>query len=68
MDLTLVLQVTNLKQRGMEFMTVPSTYYQQLREKLKSAKIKVKENIDKLEVSLVLKAYADKTMQSLAFQ
>jgi len=45
------LQITNLKQRGMQFMEVPSSYYQILRERLKTAKIKVKENIDKLEVS-----------------
>lgn len=46
-----VLQITNLKQRGMQFMDVPSSYYQMLREKLKTAKIKVKENIDRLAVS-----------------
>ena len=34
----------------MEFLAVPSTYYKQLREKLKMAKIRVKENIDILEV------------------
>lgn len=45
------LQITNLKQRGMQFMDVPSSYYQVLRERLKTAKIKVKENIDKLAVS-----------------
>lgn len=32
-------------------MDVPSSYYQMLRERLKTAKIKVKENIDKLAVS-----------------
>lgn len=47
----LALQITNLKQRGMQFMEVPSSYYQMLRERLKTAKIKVKENIDKLAVS-----------------
>lgn len=36
----------------MEFLHVPSTYYKQLREKLKSAKIRVKENMDVLEVRL----------------
>lgn len=45
------LQITNLKQRGVQFMDVPSSYYQMLRERLKTAKIKVKENIDKLAVS-----------------
>lgn len=45
------LQITNMKQRGVQFMDVPSSYYQMLRERLKTAKIKVKENIDKLAVS-----------------
>lgn len=43
-------QIRHLRERGMEFLAVPSTYYKQLREKLKSAKIRVKENIDVLEV------------------
>ena len=34
----------------MEFLAVPFTYYKQLQEKLKSAKIRVKESIDVLEV------------------
>ncbi|XP_040433374.1 4-hydroxyphenylpyruvate dioxygenase isoform X1 [Cygnus olor] len=46
----IISAITNLKQRGMQFMDVPSSYYQLLRERLKAAKIKVKENIDKLEV------------------
>lgn len=33
-------------------MAVPPTYYKQLRQKLKSAKIRVKESIDTLEVRL----------------
>lgn len=37
----------------MEFLAVPSSYYRQLQEKLKSAKIRVKESIDVLEVRLV---------------
>lgn len=45
-------QIRHLRERGMEFLDVPSTYYKQLREKLKSAKIRVKENLDALEVSL----------------
>lgn len=35
----------------MEFMSVPPSYYQTLRENLQTAKIQVKENIDILEVS-----------------
>lgn len=43
-------QIRHLRERGMEFLDVPSTYYKQLREKLKSAKIRVKESLDALEV------------------
>lgn len=34
-----------MKTRGLEFMSIPDTYYDQLREKLKSAKIKVAEDL-----------------------
>lgn len=48
----LLEQIRHLRERGMEFLDVPSTYYKQLREKLKSAKIRVKESLDVLEVRL----------------
>lgn len=35
----------------MEFLSAPDTYYQDLRQKLKTAKIKVKEDLDVLQVS-----------------
>jgi len=56
----IIASITNLKERGMEFMSVPSTYYQQLRERLKTAKIKVKENIDKLEELKILIDFDEK--------
>lgn len=34
----------------MEFMTVPNTYYEQLREKLKDSKVKISEDLSVLEV------------------
>lgn len=34
----------------MEFLAAPDTYYDSLREKLKTAKIKVKEDLDRLQV------------------
>ncbi len=43
-------QIRNLKERGMEFMTVPDTYYQQLKEKLKFSKVKIVEDFSILEV------------------
>ncbi|XP_049721834.1 4-hydroxyphenylpyruvate dioxygenase isoform X4 [Elephas maximus indicus] len=45
----IITAIRHLKERGMEFLAVPSTYYKQLREKLKSAKVQVKESIDVLE-------------------
>ncbi|ELK26328.1 4-hydroxyphenylpyruvate dioxygenase, partial [Myotis davidii] len=45
----IITAIRHLRERGMEFLDVPSTYYKQLREKLKSAKIRVKENLDALE-------------------
>lgn len=44
-------QIVNLRARGMEFLSAPDTYYQDLRQKLKTAKIKVKEDLDVLQVS-----------------
>lgn len=46
----LELQIRNLKERGMEFMSVPDTYYDQLRENLKHSKVKISEDLDVLQV------------------
>uniref|UniRef100_A0A8C3MWW2 4-hydroxyphenylpyruvate dioxygenase n=1 Tax=Geospiza parvula TaxID=87175 RepID=A0A8C3MWW2_GEOPR len=56
----IISAITNLKQRGMQFMDVPSSYYQVLRERLKTAKIKVKENIDKLAELKILVDFDEK--------
>ncbi len=56
----IISAITHLRARGTEFLSVPSTYYKQLREGLKSAKIQVKENIDKLEELKILVDYDDK--------
>ncbi|XP_077318090.1 4-hydroxyphenylpyruvate dioxygenase [Lithobates pipiens] len=53
----IITAITNLKERGMEFMSVPSSYYQTLRENLQTAKIQVKENIDILEELKILVDY-----------
>lgn len=45
-------QIVNLKARGMEFLSAPDTYYDSLREKLKTAKITVKEDLKTLQVRL----------------
>lgn len=42
----------NLRARGMDFLAAPDTYYETLREKLKTAKIKVKEDLNRLQVTI----------------
>lgn len=44
-------QIVNLRARGMDFLSAPDTYYDDLRQKLKTAKIKVEEDLDVLQVS-----------------
>ncbi|NXX62751.1 HPPD dioxygenase, partial [Scopus umbretta] len=56
----IISAITSLKQRGMQFMDVPASYYQVLRERLKTAKIKVKENIDKLAELKILVDFDEK--------
>lgn len=61
------IQIRNLKERGMEFMSVPDTYYQQLKEELKHSKVKIAEDISILEVSLYFNLNKGRTMQSSEF-
>lgn len=44
-------QIVNLRARGMDFLSAPDTYYDDLRQKLKTAKIKVEEDLNVLQVS-----------------
>lgn len=44
-------QIVNLRARGMDFLSAPDTYYDDLRQNLKTAKIKVEEDLDVLQVS-----------------
>ena len=39
-------QISNMRERGLHFLDIPDRYYEQLKEKLKTAKITVKEDID----------------------
>ncbi|XP_053480294.1 4-hydroxyphenylpyruvate dioxygenase-like [Ictalurus furcatus] len=55
----IITAIRNLKERGMEFMTVPHTYYEQLCEKLKDSKVKIKEDISILEELQILVDYDD---------
>ncbi|XP_036869899.2 4-hydroxyphenylpyruvate dioxygenase isoform X2 [Manis javanica] len=56
----IITAIRHLRERGLEFLAVPPTYYKQLRQKLKSAKIRVKESIDTLEELKVLVDYDEK--------
>ncbi|XP_041865187.1 4-hydroxyphenylpyruvate dioxygenase [Melanotaenia boesemani] len=52
--------IVNLRERGMEFLSAPDTYYKTLREKLKTAKITVKEDLDRLQELKILVDFDDK--------
>ncbi|KAK7925673.1 hypothetical protein WMY93_007983 [Mugilogobius chulae] len=52
--------IVNLRARGMEFLSAPDTYYETLREKLRTAKIKVKEDLSRLQELKILVDFDDK--------
>lgn len=56
----IIKAIVNLKARGMEFLAAPDNYYDSLREKLKTAKIKVKEDLKTLQELKILVDYDDK--------
>ena len=45
--------------RGLEFLNPPKSYYDNLRERLKHAKIKVEEDMDRIEANKILVDYDD---------
>lgn len=55
----IIKAISNLRERGMEFLSIPNTYYKTLREKLKDAKIKVAEDMDQLQKLNILVDYDD---------
>ncbi|XP_029028464.1 4-hydroxyphenylpyruvate dioxygenase [Betta splendens] len=56
----IIQTITNLRARGMEFLSAPDTYYETLRAKLKTAKITVKEDLDRLQELKILVDFDDK--------
>ncbi|XP_053702108.1 4-hydroxyphenylpyruvate dioxygenase [Synchiropus splendidus] len=56
----IIQAIINLRARGMEFLAAPDTYYETLRENLKTAKIKVKEDLNRLQELKILVDYDDK--------
>lgn len=49
--------ITKLRERGMEFLTIPDTYYETLRGSLKGAKIKIAEDMNELQRLKILVDY-----------
>lgn len=54
---SVLFQVKNLKARGIEFLQVPDSYYDILREKLKQSKVKIMEQISILQELKILIDY-----------
>lgn len=52
--------VVQLRARGVKFLTVPKSYYTNLREKLKHSPVQVKEDLDKIESLSILVDYDDR--------
>lgn len=55
----IISAVKHMKARGLEFLSVPDTYYKQLRENLKNAKITVEEDLDVLQELRILIDFDD---------
>ncbi|KAJ3083351.1 hypothetical protein HK102_001115 [Quaeritorhiza haematococci] len=53
----IIKSVTSLRERGVEFLSVPKTYYENLKIRLQSSKTKVTENMDILEKLAILVDY-----------
>ncbi|KAF1378874.1 hypothetical protein PFLUV_G00195030 [Perca fluviatilis] len=56
----IIQAVVNLRARGMEFLSAPDLYYDTLRRNLRTAKIKVKEDLDRLQELKILVDFDDK--------
>jgi 4-hydroxyphenylpyruvate dioxygenase len=55
----IITSVSNLRARGLQFLEVPKKYYDNLRERLRSAPITVTEDLDKLEELKILVDFDD---------
>ncbi|XP_051966189.1 4-hydroxyphenylpyruvate dioxygenase [Xyrauchen texanus] len=56
----IIQAIVNLRARGMEFLSTPDTYYDALRQNLKTAKIKVKEDLKRLQELKILVDFDEK--------
>uniref|UniRef100_A0A0K0DZN4 4-hydroxyphenylpyruvate dioxygenase n=1 Tax=Strongyloides stercoralis TaxID=6248 RepID=A0A0K0DZN4_STRER len=51
--------VTNLKKRGVQFLSIPNEYYDNLKERLKNHSVKISENLDVLQKLNILIDFDD---------
>ena len=56
----IITSVTRMKARGCQFLTIPETYYDQLREKLEKCGTKVAEDLDTIQALNILVDYDEK--------
>ena len=52
--------VENMRQRGIEFLSIPDTYYDILRKNMPDMTVKISEDIDRLQKNKILVDYDDK--------
>lgn len=55
----IIAAITNLRARGVEFLTIPDSYYDMLRKKLTNSKVRIKEDLDLLKKLQILIDYDD---------
>lgn len=56
----IISAIKNLRSRGMEFLTVPDTYYDSLRKRLKADNIQIIEDLDVLQVKSNMALFSTK--------
>jgi 4-hydroxyphenylpyruvate dioxygenase len=55
----IISSVSRLRDRGMEFLSVPETYYEQLKQKLQTSRVRITEDMDELQRLNILIDYDD---------
>jgi len=56
----IITSIERLKARGVDFLSVPDTYYETLRKRLAHSELKIEEDLDRLEKLRILIDYDDK--------
>jgi 4-hydroxyphenylpyruvate dioxygenase len=56
----IITSIERLKNRGVDFLSVPNSYYETLRKRLAHSDLKIEEDLDKLEKLRILIDYDDK--------